>query len=107
MKTYEASWYDIDDRDDDAYEQQESDEEYVPEEQSKWHFITFGQSHTHTIQGKNINKDTVVMFKAVDAETGRRRAFELFGDQFCFEYHDQEWNPGSITFFSSGYTVLV
>ena len=70
------------------------------------HYVTFGQIHTHSIDGKTLDKDTVAIFEAEDQEKGRALAFEIFGDKFCFEYHEDRWDPENMMFFPKGYVEI-
>lgn len=42
--------------------------------------VSFGQTHTHSINGITIDKDCIVKVES------RKRALELFGEWFCFTY---------------------
>ena len=52
-------------------------------------YVTFGQVHVHSINGKTFDKDCVAVIASESHKEGRRKAFEYFGDKFCFEYFDQ------------------
>ena len=52
-------------------------------------YVTFGQSHIHEINGTIFDKDCVAVISSDTALEGRKRAFELFGPKFCFEYFDE------------------
>lgn len=49
-------------------------------------YITFGQSHVHAVNGKTFDKDCVAAIESNSEEEGREKAFEYFGDKFCFSY---------------------
>lgn len=50
-------------------------------------YVTFGQEHTHSVNGKTFDKDCIaVINNAMTPGYGRDRAFSLFGEKFCFEY---------------------
>ncbi len=70
------------------------------------HYVTLGQTHTHSIRGLTLDKDCVVCYEAPDAEKGREKAFELFGRQFCFHYTENEWDPTNMKYFPRGYIDL-
>lgn len=67
------------------------------------HYVTLGQGHVHSIGGKTLDKDSVVVFEAENARAGREKAFEMFDSKFCFDYHGEEWNPENIKYFPRGY----
>jgi hypothetical protein len=66
------------------------------------HFVTFGQSHAHTVMGKKLNKDTVACFNAANAAEGRDKAFEYFGDKFFTDYHGDEFKIETLHYFPEG-----
>ncbi len=55
-------------------------------------YVTFGQAHAHHIAGKTLDKDCVAVIPSETQEEGRRKAFEYFGDKFCFEYFNKQPN---------------
>lgn len=67
------------------------------------HYVTFGQQHTHSVNGKTFDKDTVAVYEAIDALEGRDKAFEYFGDKFFTDYHDTQWKEDSLLYFPKGY----
>lgn len=72
----------------------------------KNHYVTFGQIHTHSVNGKTLDKDTVAVFKAADATDGREKAFKYFGDKFFTNYHGEQWDEDSLLYFPKGYVYL-
>lgn len=70
------------------------------------HYVTFGQVHVHSVDGKTLDKDTVAVFKAKDYAEGRAKAFEYFGDKFFTDYHGEQWKADSIKYFPKGYVEL-
>ncbi len=65
-------------------------------------YVTFGQTHVHSVNGKTFDKDCVAVIKANSKSEGRDLAFEYFGDKFCFEYHDTEFDNRSLNYFPRG-----
>ena len=55
-------------------------------------YVTFGQAHTHSINGKTFDKDCVAVIESESAKAGRNDAFDLFGGKFCFEYFNKRPN---------------
>ena len=49
-------------------------------------YFTFGQSHTHSCNGKTLDKDCVVEIKAKNSDEAREKMFEFFGDKWSFQY---------------------
>lgn len=67
------------------------------------HYVTMGQTHTHSINGRTIDKDCVVVFEVENYEQGREKCFEYFGDKFATSYHGKEWKEDNLKFFPRGY----
>lgn len=55
------------------------------------YYVTFGQSHSHTIDGKLLHKDVVARYDADSYAEDRERAWEMFGPKLCFCYFGDEW----------------
>ena len=70
------------------------------------HYVTFGQSHHHTIEGQDYGPGCVATYMALNATQGRAIAFALFNKQFCFEYHGTEFDTDSLNFFSEGFKAV-
>ena len=66
-------------------------------------YVTFGQCHVHEINKQYIDKDCVVMIECDSREEGRKRAFSLFGDKWCFEYHEDEFDKTDMKYFPRGF----
>ena len=66
-------------------------------------FVTFGQNHTHAVNGKTLDKDCVAVIKSESAEEGRALAFEFFGRQFCMEHPEPYWDEESLAYYPRGY----
>ena len=50
-------------------------------------YVTFGQHHTHRVNGKTFDCDCVAV---VDGD--RAKVFEIFGRAFCFEYPEDRFD---------------
>lgn len=62
-------------------------------------FVTFGQTHVHSIDGKTFDKDCVAV-----VEGDRDKVFEIFGPKFCFEYPEEHWDESKMMqYFPRGY----
>ena len=55
----------------------------------KTFYFTFGQVHTHSYNGKTLDKDIVVEMSAEDSTEARERMFELFGKKWAFQYNEK------------------
>lgn len=49
-------------------------------------YVTFGQDHAHSVNGKTFDKDCVAVINCNDAAHGRQLAFEFFGGKFFTAY---------------------
>lgn len=61
----------------------------------KTSYFTFGQQHTHSVDGFTYDKDIVVK---ITAECPRTRMVDWFGDKWSFEYS----NPPNMEYFPRG-----
>lgn len=67
-------------------------------------YVTFGQVHTHSIDGKTFDKDCVAVIDCLDAEQGRRYAFTFFGNRFFTTHTDKEQMDKDVAdFYHRGY----
>jgi len=67
-------------------------------------YVTFGQDHLHTINGKVFDKDCVGVINASSEFQGRERAFEIFDGEFFTTYTDRTWNEEEqLKYFPRGY----
>jgi len=66
------------------------------------HYVTFGQVHTHRVNGHTLDCDSVACYEAENYGTGRTKAFELFGDKFFTDYHDTQFNMEDLEYFPRG-----
>ena len=67
------------------------------------HYVTFGQIHVHSVNGKTFDKDCVAVIDAEDWPEGRKKAVEYFNLQFSTSYQDDEWDEENINYFPRGY----
>ena len=52
-------------------------------------YISFGQAHAHAISGKTFDKDCICVIETQTETEARKKAFELFDDQWCFIYEEK------------------
>ncbi len=70
-------------------------------------FITFGQIHVHSINGKTIDKDCVAVINHTKDEDGRAIAFELFGNKYSMEYPEKYWKESDMLhYYPRGYVEV-
>ena len=53
-------------------------------------YITFGQAHTHRVNGKTFDKNCLCEIEAESHEQARERAFEVFDGVFCTSYGEDK-----------------
>jgi hypothetical protein len=63
-------------------------------------YISFGQVHTHSVNGKTFDKDCLAGIECTDWHDGRKKAFEYFGDVFATSY--EELTPELLQWFPRG-----
>ena len=64
-------------------------------------FVTFGQTHVHSINGKTFDKDCVAVVNG-----DRDNVFEIFGPKFCMTYSQQEFDPMGMKYYPRGYIAV-
>jgi hypothetical protein len=64
-------------------------------------FVTFGQVHTHSINGKTFDKNCVAIVNG-----DRDKVFEIFGEKFSFEYSEDSWNEDWMKYYPRGYITV-
>lgn len=52
----------------------------------KIYYISFGQVHTHSVNGKTFDKDCLCALEANDYHDAHAKAMEIFNGTFCFVY---------------------
>ena len=65
-------------------------------------FVTFGQIHVHSVNGKTFDKNCVAAIKCKDHAHGRDLAFEYFGATFCFTYFNEGMSPEILKYYPRG-----
>jgi hypothetical protein len=71
-----------------------------------FHYVTFGQTHVHSINGKTFDKDCVARIKSKNYKEGREKAFKYFNGIFCSSYQDEQWDENNMSYFPKGYIDL-
>ncbi|MEK6884499.1 MAG: hypothetical protein AABY22_33010 [Nanoarchaeota archaeon] len=62
-------------------------------------YFTFGQIHTHSVNGKTFDKDCVVEIKAESRSKARKKMIDTFGYRWSLEYRklpDMSFYPRGI-----------
>jgi len=49
-------------------------------------YVSFGQSHKHTINGATLDRDSIAKVTGDNFTDCRKKCHRLFGDKFCFTY---------------------
>lgn len=58
-------------------------------------YVSFGQIHTHSVNGKTFDKDSIAVIKCHDYHDGRKKAFEWFKGIFHNCWSQEEWEKGN------------
>lgn len=69
-------------------------------------YVTFGTGHRHEVGGKILNSKTIAVLEAADGDAGRAKAFEMFGEQFCFHYTEEDFPRESWKQFNPEYVEV-
>lgn len=69
-------------------------------------FITFGQDHTHSINGKTLDKDTVAVIESPTFEEAMVLINEYFGSVYSFSYPEEYWDEAKLSYFPKGYVYI-
>lgn len=69
-------------------------------------FITFGQIHTHVVNGKTLDKDTVAVLEVPDFAHAVVLINLYFGTNYCFSYPEERWDEAQMKYFPKGYVYL-
>lgn len=64
-------------------------------------YVTFGQAHTHSVNGKTFDKDCVAVVHG-----DREKVFEIFGPAFSFEYSEDTWDDKNMRYYPRGYITV-
>ncbi|RKY42298.1 MAG: hypothetical protein DRP85_03165 [Candidatus Makaraimicrobium thalassicum] len=66
-------------------------------------FVTFGQDHTHEIDGVIFDKDCIAVITGDSYKENRDTAFRIFGPKFCFEYPEDRFDDEDMHYYPRGY----
>jgi hypothetical protein len=65
-------------------------------------FVTFGQIHVHSVNGKTFDKNCVAAIKCKDRAHGIELAFEYFGGTFHNTYLNEDMSPELLKYYPRG-----
>lgn len=67
-------------------------------------YVTFGQIHVHSVNGKTFDKNCVAVIESDDIISGRNRVFAIFDRKFCTSYYEDEWKEADqLRYYPRGY----
>ena len=66
-------------------------------------YVTFGRSHIHKFNGKIFDSNCVAVIICDSDEDGRKKAFELFGRKWAFEYHEDRFDESWMEYYPRGF----
>ncbi len=65
-------------------------------------YVTFGQVHVHSVNGKTFDKDCIAVIDCKDEADGRDKAFDFFDGKFCFAYPEDRWKQDNLEYYPRG-----
>ena len=65
-------------------------------------YISFGQVHTHSVNGKTFDKNCLAAITCDGWQDGRAKAFDYFGDKFATSYDQSQINDELLGWFPRG-----
>ena len=66
-------------------------------------YVTFGQIHVHSVNGKTFDKDCVAVIEASTEARGREMAFEFFNNKFFTTYPKDSFDMDNMKYFPRGF----
>lgn len=66
-------------------------------------YVTFGQGHAHSVNGKTFDKDSVAIVEAPTYEECHAKVQEFFGRAYCTDYPEKHWDVSSMQYYPRGY----
>ncbi len=75
-----------------------------------FHYVTFGQTHVHSIDGKTFDRNCVARILSDNYADGRKKAWKYFKGIFGTSYQDEQWEKNedkNMLFFPRGYIDLL
>jgi len=65
-------------------------------------YITFGQAHVHSVNGKTFDKDCVAAIECTDEKDGRDKAMEIFNGIFHQSYYEDQLTSEIMAYYPRG-----
>lgn len=65
-------------------------------------YVSFGQIHTHSINGKTLDKDSIAVIRCESYKEGRELAFKWFKGLFHNCWSEEEFNDKILMYFPRG-----
>ena len=53
------------------------------------HYFSFGQMHTHRLNGVTLDCDGILCVEAKNSDVARKKVFDLIGNKFAFQYTEE------------------
>lgn len=69
-------------------------------------FVTFGQVHAHSINGKTVDKDCVAVFGTMSEEDVRQLLHDCYRNEYATTYTQETWEEGMLAYFPRGYVFV-
>lgn len=72
----------------------------------KKYYVSFGQIHTHRVNGKTFDCDSLCEIESIDEEAAREIAFDMFGSEFFTTYNESH-ALAALQYFPRGIIPLI
>ncbi len=69
-------------------------------------FMTLGQNHAHTINGKVVHKDVVAVFKNMTEAQVREMMHKDYENKYCTTYTSDTWGTHNMQYYPDGYVCV-
>lgn len=69
-------------------------------------YVTFGQDHAHSVNGRTFDKDSVAIVEAPTYPECHAKVQEFFGLKYCTDYPEKYWDVSSVKFYPRGYIFV-
>ena len=69
-------------------------------------FVTFGQIHTHSVNGVTLDKNCVAVIECKSHIEGRNKIMDLTKGKFCTTYFEDQWSDNWLEYYPRGFIII-
>jgi hypothetical protein len=69
-------------------------------------FVTFGQVHAHSINGKTLDKDCVAVFGRMSEADVRALLHDSYNNEYAQTFNHTNWDVNLLKYFPRGYVYV-